>query len=83
MSIPNNASGSNPSSSFSLMNLVGKTIFDGSNFNDWIRNIRMALRYDDKEYILHKVLKEIDEQTTTLEPIEEYGVHERKMCHVL
>ena len=82
MSIPNNASGSNPSSSFSLMNLVGRTIFDGSNFNDWIRNIHITLRYEDKEYVIDKDLKEIDEQTATPEQIEEYRVHERDASKV-
>ena len=58
MSTPNNNTfGSTPSGSFSLMNLCGKVIFDGSNFNDWIRNIRMVTRYEDKEYVLDKELK--------------------------
>jgi len=65
MSSNNVASGSNPTSSFFLMNLCGRVIFDGSNFNDWIRNIRMVTRYEEKEYILDKELKENDESTAT------------------
>ena len=65
MSSNNAASGSNPNGSFTLMNLCGKVIFDGSNFNEWIRNIRMITRYEDKEYVLDKELKEIDETTAT------------------
>ena len=67
MSIPNNASTLIPSGSFSLMNLCRRVIFDGSNFNDWIRNIRLAIRYEDKEYVLDKELKEIDVTTFTPE----------------
>ena len=59
------------SGSFSLMNLCGRVIFDGSNFNDWIRNIRMVTRYDEKEYVLDKELKEIDEVTATPEEVAE------------
>ena len=48
------------------MNLFGRVIFDGSNFMDWIRNIRMVTRYEDKGYVPDKELKEIDESTATL-----------------
>ena len=67
MSIPNNASNPIPSGSFSLMNLCGRVIFDGSNFNDWIRNIIMAIRYEDKEYVLDKELTKIDVTIATPE----------------
>ena len=65
MSANTAASGSNPNGSFSLMNLCGKVTFDGSNFNEWIRNIRMITCYEDKEYVLDKELKEIDETIAT------------------
>ena len=65
MSSNNAASGLNPTDSLSLMNLYGRVIFDGTNFNFWIRNISMATRYKDKEYVLDKELKEIDESATT------------------
>ena len=61
----NNASGSTPSGSFSLMNLCGRVIFDWSNFNDWIRNIRMVTCYEDQEYFLDKELKEVNVNTAT------------------
>ena len=35
----------------------------------------MALRYEDKEYVLEKPLNEIDESKATTEEITEYGVH--------
>ena len=65
----NNASGSNSSGSFSLMNLYGRVIFDGSNFNDWIHNIRMVTHYEDKEYVLDEKLKEINVNTASTEEI--------------
>ena len=82
MSSNTNASGSNPTGSFSLMNLCGRVIFDGSNFMDWIRNIRMVTRYEDKEYVLDKELKELDESTVTPEKIAEFRTHERDATKV-
>ncbi|CAH1414927.1 unnamed protein product [Lactuca virosa] len=82
MSSNNKASGSNPTGSFSLMNLCGRVIFDGSNFMDWIRNIRMVTRYEDKEYVLDKELKELDESTATPEEVAEYQAHERDATKV-
>ncbi|CAH1423792.1 unnamed protein product [Lactuca virosa] len=82
MSSNNKASGSNPIGSFSLMNLCGRVIFDGSNFMDWIRNIRMVTRYEDKEYVLDKELKELDESTATPEEVAEYQAHERDATKV-
>ena len=76
MSGPNNAFGStsnnNSSNPLSLLNICGRVTFDGYNFNDWIRNIRMALRYEEKEPILDKELAKIDEATTTPEEMEDY-----------
>ena len=82
MSSNNVASGSNPNGSFTLMNLCGKVTFDGSNFNEWIRNIRMITRYEDKEYVLDKELKEIDETTTTPQKIADFQAHERDATKV-
>ena len=78
----NNGSGSTPSGSFSLMNLCGRVIFDGSNFNDWICNIPMVTRYEDKEYVLDKKVKDIGTNTAT--PIETvaYEAHERDATKV-
>ncbi|CAH1435239.1 unnamed protein product [Lactuca virosa] len=64
------------------MNLCGRVIFDGSNFMDWIRNIRMVTRYEDKEYVLDKELKELDESTATPEEVAEYQAHERDATKV-
>ncbi|CAH1418453.1 unnamed protein product [Lactuca virosa] len=78
----NNSSGSNPTDSFSLMNLCGRVIFYGFNFNDWIRNIRMVTRYEDKEYVLDKELKEIDESSATPLEIADFRTHERDATKV-
>ena len=59
------------------MNLCGKVTFDGSNFNERIRNIRMITRYEDKEYVLDKELNVISESTATPEDITEYVAQER------
>ena len=35
--------------SFSLMSMCQKMTFDGPNFSEWIRYIRMIARYEDKD----------------------------------
>ncbi|KAI3524446.1 hypothetical protein L1887_03101 [Cichorium endivia] len=42
---------------------------DGTNYNDWIRNIKMALRFENKEYVLDTELVEVDHATATPEEI--------------
>ena len=64
------------------MNLCGRVIFDGSNFNDWIENIIMVIRYEEKEYVLDKELKEIDVTTASPEQIVEHTNHERDATKV-
>ncbi|KAL7597476.1 hypothetical protein Lser_V15G30016 [Lactuca serriola] len=78
----NNASGSTSSGSFSLMNLCGRVIFDRSNFNDWIYNIRMVTRYKDKEYVLDKELKEVNINIATPEEIAAFEAHKRDATKV-
>ncbi|XP_042757740.2 uncharacterized protein LOC111894906 [Lactuca sativa] len=84
MSGSNNASGSNSnsSSSFSLLNICRSVTFDGCNFNDWICNIRMDLRYEEKDYILDKELKEIKETKANAEEIAKYMSHEKDATKV-
>nr|KAJ0208306.1 hypothetical protein LSAT_V11C500292640 [Lactuca sativa] len=76
LNVNNNASGLNSSGSFSLMNLCVRVIFDGSNFNGWIRNIRMVTRYKEKEYVLDEKLKEINLNTASVEEIAAFEAHE-------
>ncbi|XP_023758608.1 uncharacterized protein LOC111907046 [Lactuca sativa] len=82
MSTSNNAPGSSSSNNnnnslntISLLSIYSKVTFDGTNFNDWMRNIRMTLRFDDKEYVLEKEMNEIDESKATPEEIVDYKTH--------
>lgn len=78
MSTPVDASGSSSTPSnhnFSLLNICAKVILDGSNYNDWMRNIKMDLCFEDKEYVLEKPLDDIDEESATTEQIVAYKKH--------
>ena len=86
MSISNNASGSNSNNNtnhFLLLSICLKVTFDGSNYNDWICNIKMALRFEDKEYVIEKEINEIDETKATPEQIANIGdiAMMRAKCH--
>ena len=60
---------------FSLLSLCSKMTLDGSNYSDWLMNIKLALRYEDKEYVLDKEFKELDEATLSPEEYAEYKKH--------
>ncbi|KAL7600497.1 hypothetical protein Lser_V15G27033 [Lactuca serriola] len=76
MSTPGNTSASSSSShNFSLLNICSKVVMDGSNYNDWMCNIKMVLRFEDKEYVLEKELKELDESKATPEEYAAYKKH--------
>ena len=55
---------------------------NSTNFNDWIRNIRMVTHYEDKEFFLDKELKEIDESSATPEEIVKFRAHEKDATKV-
>ena len=74
MSTSNNTS-NNSNNTFLLLSIRAKVTFDGSNFNDWIRNTQMALHFEDKEYVLDKELNKINESKSTPEEIAEYKAH--------
>ena len=77
MSTPNDAFGSSCSSNhyFSLLNIYSKLTLDGTNYNDGMRNIKMDLSFKDREYILEKLLDEIDEEKATPEEMVTYKKH--------
>ena len=80
MSTPNDASSSsssnnNSSNNFSLLKICSRVTFDGSNYNDWMQNIYLALCFEDKEYVLEKELLEIDETKATTEELVGYRKH--------
>ena len=69
-------SSSTPSNhNFALLSICSKVTLDGTNYNDWLHNIKMALRFEDKEYVLEKPLDEIDEESATPEEIAAYKKH--------
>ena len=63
------------SSVTSILSLCSKVQLNGTNYNDWIRNIKMALRYENKEYVLETELVDIDPETATPEEIALYQKH--------
>ncbi|KAI3700994.1 hypothetical protein L2E82_45635 [Cichorium intybus] len=73
-SAPQPAPHSNNNFSFILL-LCFKVTLDGTNYNDWMRNIKMALRFEDREYILEKELIEVDRDTATPEEYASYKKH--------
>ena len=48
---------------------------DGTNYNEWMRNIKMALRFEENEYVLEKPLDEIHEEKATPEELVAYKKH--------
>ncbi|KAI3690901.1 hypothetical protein L2E82_49113 [Cichorium intybus] len=59
----------------SILSLCSKVQLNGTNYNDWIRNIKMALRYENKEYVLETELVDVDPETATPEEIASYQKH--------
>jgi len=45
---------SGSSSSFTLRSILEKEKLNGTNFIDWIRNLRIVLKQERKEYVLEK-----------------------------
>ena len=60
---------------------------DGTNYNDWMRNIKIPLRYKGKEYALEKQVVEIDEATASPKEIATYKKHyddtTKVACHMV
>ena len=57
---------------FSMLSICSKVTLDGSNYSDWLMNIKLALHYEDKEYVLDKEFKELDEAALSPEEYVEY-----------
>ena len=47
-----------PPARFALLSLLSKDILTGPNYVDWVRSLRIALRYEKKEYVLDQPLPE-------------------------
>ncbi|KAI3505753.1 hypothetical protein L1887_27969 [Cichorium endivia] len=74
-SAPQSAPHSNNTNVTSILSLCSKLTLDGTNYNDWMRNIKMALRFENKEYVLDKELIEVGPDTTTPEEYASYKKH--------
>jgi len=69
------SSSSTNQENFSMLSLCSKVTLDGSNYSEWLMNIKLALRFEDKEYVLDKEFKELDEAALSPEEYAEYKKH--------
>ena len=54
-----------PSSNFGLISVLQRQVLTGgANYLDWMRNLRITLRYDNHEYVLDEQISVIDEHST-------------------
>ena len=52
-------------SNFGLISVLQRQVLTGgANYLDWMRNLRITLRYDDREYVLDNPIAPIDEFST-------------------
>ena len=56
-----------PHSNFNLMTLLNRKELTGPNYLDWIRTLRIALRFEELEYVLDNELPILDETATPKE----------------
>lgn len=42
---------------------------------DWLHNLRMTLRYENKEYVLENPIPEIDKESATPKELDDYNQH--------
>ncbi|KAL6570388.1 hypothetical protein OROMI_014902 [Orobanche minor] len=62
-------------SGFTLLPILAKERLTGSNYLDWMRALRMTLRYEDKEYVLDTQIPDIVHETATSEELAAYNKH--------
>ena len=54
-----------PSSNFGLIYVLQRQVLTGgANYLDWMRNLRITLRYDNREYVLDEQIASVDEFST-------------------
>src|SRR3954464_13651358 len=56
-----------PHSNFNLMTLLTRKELTGPNYLDWIRTLRIALRFEDLEYVLDNKLPDLTDKSTPKE----------------
>lgn len=66
---------SSSNSNFSLLSILSKEKSTGPNYMEWIRNLKMTIRYEGKEYVLKKPIVELDHSTATPNETVSYNKH--------
>ena len=61
-------------SNFALLSVLSRERLTGPNYIDWMRNLRLTLRYEDKEYVLDEPIPELKNESTE-EEIATYKKH--------
>ncbi|KAJ9557164.1 hypothetical protein OSB04_011778 [Centaurea solstitialis] len=62
-------------SNLTLLSILSKDKLTVPNYLDWIRALRIALRYEDKEYLLDEDLPILDDEASP-EAVDEYNKHD-------
>ena len=54
-----------PNSNFGLISVLQRQVLTGgANYLDWMRNLRITLRYDNRKYVLDEQIPLINEHST-------------------
>ena len=51
-------------SNFTLMSVLTRERLTGPNYIDWMRNLRLTLRFEDKEYVLDEQIPDVTNDST-------------------
>ena len=57
---------------FTLLSILSKEKLTGPNYMDYLRNLKMTLRYENKQYVLDNQVPDINKETATPEELAEY-----------
>jgi hypothetical protein len=68
-------------SNFNLFNFLSREKLTGPNYLDWIRSLRIGLRYEDKEYVLDNNLPQLPKDPTEAE-LAAYHKHDEESTKV-
>ena len=62
----------NAPSTFPLSSVLEQNKLDGTNFNDWFRNLKIVLKQQKKDYVLHAALGDAPPDDAPLVTRQEY-----------
>ena len=62
----------NNNSTFTLLSILSKDKLASPNYIDWMRNLKMGIWCESKEYVVHKPLLKINELIATPEELATY-----------